>query len=120
MKNSRRRPAKELDTLCDNLWKTIGEAADLSDVNFAVIHGKHKKDLAECNMLLAVNDLLAFRTTQQGRIALTAYQTGLQGAVHVIASDPSEDPTEKAKDFFGDSKHLRLIYQKEGAECALV
>lgn len=101
--------------LCQSFIDSISHYAVENGVSVVALHGCHTKEtgLESADMLLGVDDLLAFRMKAHGRIARIAYDHGLRGAVSA-----EENPVLDAKfggpaGFYTDPQNVKL-YKREG------
>lgn len=73
--------------ICQELMDIIGPCAVENGVSVASLRGQHTQETGpkSADMLLGVDDLLAFRMKTHGRIGRLAYDHGLWGSVSASA-----------------------------------
>ena len=101
--------------LCQALIDSISPYAVENGVSVVVLHGYHTKEteLESADMLLGVDDLLAFRMKAHGRIARMAYDHGLHGAVSAEENSVLDSKFGGPAGFYTDPQNVKL-YKREG------
>lgn len=101
--------------LCQALVDVIAPYAVDNGVSVVALHGQHTKEtgLESVDMLLGVDDLLAFRMKAHGRIARLAYDHGLCGAVSAEENSVLEAKFGGPAGFYTDSENVKL-YTRQG------
>lgn len=101
--------------LCQSLIDSISLYAVENGVSVVALHGYHTKEtgLESADMLLGVDDLLAFRMKAHGRIARMAYDHGLCGAVSAEENSVLDAKFGGPAGFYTDPQNVKL-YKREG------
>ena len=101
--------------LCQALMDIIAPYAVENGVAVVALHGHHTKEtgLESADMLLGVDDLLAFRMKAHGRIARMAYEHGLSGAVSAEENSVLDAKFGGPAGFFTDPENVKL-YKRQG------
>ena len=114
MKTKSKHFAADID-LCQALIDSISRYAVENGVSVVALHGYHTKEtgLESADMLLGVDDLLAFRMKAHGRIARMAYDHGLRGAVSAEENSVLNAKFGGPAGFYTDPQNVKL-YKREG------
>ena len=101
--------------LCQALIDVIAPFAVENGVSVVALHGQHTKEtgLESVDMLLGVDDLLAFRMKAHGRIARLAYDHGLCGAVSAEENSVLDAKFGGPAGFYTDPENVKL-YKRQG------
>ena len=107
--------------LCQALMDIIAPFAVENGVSVAALHVQHTKEtgLESVDMLLGVDDLLAFRMKAHGRIARLAYDHGLCGAVSAEENSVLDAKFGGPAGFYTDPENVQL-YKRQGERLAAV